>query len=244
MPFPSLSIQANTIPVADYSRSVILVEDEPDIRVNLADYLARVGYTVTAVDSGLAFYHALAEQPFSVAVIDLGLPDMDGLQLVEYLRNNSTMRCVILTARTSLDDRVFGYDSGADIYLCKPVDGRELAAALNRLILRGSHEPPSAANQWRLKIQQSTLISASLAVISLTSKEFDFVRYLGGTTGETMSRADILAALGYQNDEFGNRALESLIRRLRRKIEAACGTSPILTRHAVGYSFSAPLVIE
>lgn len=234
----------HSFPVNDYSHSVILVEDEPDIRLNLAEYLTKVGFDVTAVDNGLKFYHALAERPFAVAVIDLGLPDMDGLQLVEYLRNNSTMRSIILTARTSVDDRVSGYDCGADLYICKPVDGRELAAALKRIIQRNSHDLSSPANQWRLRRQQSALITSSLAVISLTGKEFDFVRCLAFAAGETVSRSVILEVLGYQNDEFSNRALESLIRRLRRKIEAVCGSSPILTRHAIGYSFSAPLVIE
>lgn len=244
MSFSSLAINTGVAVAADYSRGVILVEDEPDIRVNLADYLTRVGFDVTAVDNGLKFYHALAERPFAVAVIDLGLPDMDGMQLVQYLHNNSTMRCIILTARTSLDDRISGYDNGADLYLCKPVDGRELAAALKRIIQRSSHDQPSISNQWRLRRQQSALITSSLAVISLTGKEFDFVRCLADAVGETVPRAVILETLGYQNDEFSNRALESLIRRLRRKIEAACGSSPILTRHAVGYSFSAPLIQE
>lgn len=238
------AIAADTFPTADYSRSVILVEDEPDIRGNLADYLTQFGFDVTAVDSGLKFYHALAERPFAVAVIDLGLPDMDGMQLVEYLRNNSAMRCIILTARTSVDDRVSGYDSGADLYLCKPVEGRELAAALNRIIKRSSDGQAYSANHWRLRRQQSALISPSRSVISLTAKEIDFVYCLAGAAGETVPRTVILEALGYQNDDFSNRALESLIRRLRRKIEAVCGTSPILTRHAVGYSFSAPLILE
>lgn len=244
MLLPALAIQDEAAPDQDYNRRVILVEDEPDIRVNLAEYLVRVGFDVTPVENGLAFYHALAERSFAVAVIDLGLPDMDGLQLVEYLRNNSAMRCVILTARTLIDDRIAGYDCGADIYLCKPVDGRELSAALNRLIERGSHSPSLTQNHWRLSRRQSALITSSQAVISLTGKELDFIRCLSGAAGETVSRAAILESLKYQNDEFGNRALESMIRRLRRKIEAVCGSSPIHTRHAVGYAFSAPLVVE
>lgn len=238
------AIAADTTPTVDYSRSIILVEDEPDIRANLADYLTRVGFDVTAVDNGLKFYHALAERPFAVAVIDLGLPDMDGMQLVEYLRNNSAMRCIILTARTSVDDRVSGYESGADLYLCKPVEGRELAAALNRIMQRNSLNQAYSANQWRLRRHQSALLTSSLSVISLTAKEIDFVCCLAAAAGETVPRTVLLETLGYQNDDFSNRALESLIRRLRRKIEAACGSSPILTRHAVGYSFAAPLVVE
>lgn len=229
---------------SDFSRQIILVEDEPDLRNTLAEYLTQVGFEVTAVSNGLKFFHALAEQQFAAAVIDLGLPDLDGLQLVDYLRNNSAMRCIILTARTSIVDRVSGYNSGADIYLTKPVDSRELAAALTRLIQRGRQDVSSARNHWRLNSLGGTLITPASVVISLTAKEMDFLHCLGQASGETVSRTAILDNLGYQNDEFSNRALESLIRRLRRKIESVCGSSPILTRHAVGYSFSAPLVIE
>ena len=222
---------------------IVLVEDNKALRDSVAEYLGIVGYDVTAVASGLEFYHALAEQAFGVAVIDLGLPDMDGLHLVQYIRNNTGMHCIILTARDLVDDRVAGYDSGADLYMIKPVDCRELAAALTRMVQRAAthRDDTDCTGHWRLNRQNATLVTPSCAFIPLTAREMDFLLCLASTPEETVPRAAILENLGYTNDEFSNRALESLIRRLRRKIEGVFGSSPILTRHGVGYSFSAAL---
>ena len=225
---------------------IILVEDDPLLRDSVAEYLVWTGYAVTAVENGLKFYHALAEDTFAVAVIDLGLPDIDGLQLAEYLRNNTATRCVILTARGSVDDRIVGYDVGADLYMVKPVDCRELAAALSRMVQRTAEAgtPGKIDGEWRLNRQSSTLVTPTSALVALTAREMDFLLCLARSPEESVSRAAILGALGYGNDEFSNRALESLIRRLRRKIESVFGSSPILTRHAVGYFFSAPIVLD
>jgi len=220
-----------------------MVEDNQALRDSIAEYLTIVGYDVTAVESGLAFYHALAEQTFSVAVIDLGLPDINGLQLVEYIRNNTAMRCIILTARDLVDDRIAGYDSGADLYMVKPVDCRELASALSRMVQRVSaiSDATEYSGQWRLNRQDATLVTPSCAIVPLTAREMDFLLCLAASPEEAIPRTTILMTLGYTNDEFSNRALESLIRRLRRKIEGVFGSSPILTRHGIGYFFSASL---
>jgi len=226
-----------------YGRRIIMVEDNQALRDSIAEYLTIVGYDVTAVESGLAFYHALAEQAFSVAVIDLGLPDINGLQLVEYIRNNTAMRCIILTARDLVDDRIAGYDSGADLYMVKPVDCRELASALSRMVQRvsASSDATEYSGQWRLNRQDATLVTPSCAIVPLTAREMDFLLCLAASPEEAIPRTTILMTLGYTNDEFSNRALESLIRRLRRKIEGVFGSSPILTRHGIGYFFSASL---
>lgn len=220
-----------------------MVEDNKALRDSIAEYLTIVGYDVTAVESGLAFYHTLAEQAFSVAIIDLGLPDINGLHLVEYIRNNTAMRCIILTARDLVDDRIAGYDSGADLYMVKPVDCRELASALSRMVQRVSANSDAMeySGQWRLNRQNATLVTPSCAIVPLTAREMDFLLCLAASPEEAIPRTTILMTLGYTNDEFSNRALESLIRRLRRKIEGVFGSSPILTRHGVGYSFSASL---
>lgn len=231
-----------TSSIGNSAGRVILVEDNQTLRDSIAEYLCRVGYEVIAVDTGIRFYHALAEQTYNVAIVDLGLPDMDGLQLAEYIRNNTAMHCIILTARDSLEDRVSGYDSGADLYMVKPVDCRELVSALSRMIQRTSQQiNKEGPGQWRLNRHNGTLLTPVSALISLTAREMDFLLCLASISSETVPRDIILQTLGYRNDDYSNRALESLIRRLRRKIEHAFGSSPILTRHGVGYSFSAPI---
>lgn len=243
---PQSPLKSNTppLPAEQSGGRIIMVEDNKSLRDTIAEYLTIVGYDVTAVESGLAFYHALAEQTFSVAIIDLGLPDINGLQLVEYIRNNTTMRCIILTARDLVDDRIAGYDSGADLYMVKPVDCRELASALSRNVQRSTanNDAMERSGQWRLNRQTATLVTPSCMLVHLTAREMDFLLCLAASPEEAIPRSAILTALGYGEDEFSNRALESLIRRLRRKIEGIFGSSPILTRHGVGYSFSASLI--
>ena len=227
------------------NRRIVLAEDESALRVCVADYLTRVGYEVTAVENGLGFYHAIAEHTFAAAIIDLGLPDIDGLQLSNYIRKNTTMPCIILTARSSVDARIAGYDSGADLYMVKPVDCRELASALASILQRNRKESGVVmGSSWCLNRQSATLVTPTSVLVSLTSREMDFLLSLVGSSEEAVSRSVILDALKYSHDEFSNRALESLIRRLRRKIESIVGSSPILTRHGVGYSFSAPLTLN
>ncbi len=116
--------------------TVILVEDDALLRDGLADFLTLSGFSVTAVGDGLSFYRVVAERPFSVAVIDLGLPDQAGEVLVDYTRRNTSSSIVVITARDTLDTRVACYRTGADLFLGKPVEGRELAAAIESLAAR------------------------------------------------------------------------------------------------------------
>lgn len=247
-PITSQIDQQAASPAPAFQGSVIMVEDDHELREMLAEYLTRVGFEVVAVDTGLKFYHALAEQRFQVAVIDLGLPDMNGLQLADYIHQNTTMRCIILTARDAVDDRVAGYDAGADLYMVKPVDCRELAAAISRKIKRATADQPvRESNQedcWRLNRLHATLVSPSNAIIPLTTKEIAFLQILAAAGGQTIPRDTILATMGYVLDEFSQNALESLIRRLRRKIEQTAGHAPIQTRHGIGYLFSAPVILS
>jgi len=110
--------------------TVILVEDDALLRGGLADFLALSGFSVTAVGDGRSFRRLVAERPFSVAVIDLGLPDEAGEVLVDYTRRNTSSAIIVITARDTLETRIACYRTGADLFLGKPVDGRELAAVI------------------------------------------------------------------------------------------------------------------
>lgn len=224
--------------------SIILVEDDKALRESIAEYLNCVGFDVTAVGDGLNFFRTLAEKKFAAAIIDRGLPDLDGLRLVEYIHANTSTRCIILTARDAVESRIAGYDAGADLYMVKPVDCRELVSALSNTVRRRrSDESGGKSAIWRLNRGNATLISPDLSMIPLTGKELDFIRCLAAAPEQVIARQEIMTSLQYQNDEFANRALESLVRRLRRKIERAAKDSPIITRHGVGYSFAMPITI-
>ena len=131
---------------------------------------------MTAVENGLGFYHALAEHTFAAAIIYLGLPDINGLQLSNYIRKNIAMPCIILTARSSVDARIAGYDSGDDLYLVKPVDCRELASALASILQRTRKGSGVEMGSNRcINRQRATLVTPTAALVSLTSREMDFL---------------------------------------------------------------------
>lgn len=228
---------------------VIIVEDEPDLCDSLVEFLNISGLEASGVNSGLEFYKAVARTQFHVAVIDVGLPDEDGCALAEFVRRNFAMGIIILTARGAAEDRLRGYEAGADVYMVKPIDCRELVSAIRNLSLRlaipdkESPAPPDSSS-WRLNTKSWNLFSPNNANITLTAKEMQFIASLAKASGEMIRRQQLLAELGYSDDEYANRALDSLVRRLRRKIEAITGLHPpIKTAYTGGYSFAEPIVL-
>lgn len=228
---------------------VILVEDDRDLRESLVEYLNLAGHEVEGVGTGLEFYRSLAEHSYDIAVVDLRLPDQDGFVLVEYARKNSEMGLIILTARDGVEDRVNGYGAGADIYLVKPVDGRELAAAIASLAIRrresviGPGATPATA--WQLDRSAWTLTPPAGEPIPLTGKEMQFMAQLAECPGRPVPRETLLLCLYASQDDSASRSLEALIRRLRAKIAGAAeNAAPIKTSHSVGYVFAACLLVK
>lgn len=236
---------------------IILVEDDQDLRESLLEYLQLTGYQVDGAGSALEFYHHLARHPYAVAILDIGLPDQDGLMLAAYLRQNSRTRIIILSAHTGIDDRIKGYRSGADTYLVKPVDGRELAAAIDSQLQRDNSDqrrttaaspaadPLAAADaqprrRWFFAPSAWLLTTPGGARIELSGKEMELMTLLMRQPGEIVRREEILAQLYQRDDDHANRALESLVRRLRQKIADHDPDNPIKTCWGTGYCFSTP----
>ncbi|MBV5303707.1 MAG: response regulator transcription factor [Chlorobium sp.] len=232
------------------SKRLIIVEDDPLLRQDMIEYLTLAGYDVTGVGSAADFYHEVRTHHYVLAILDVGLPDQSGLVLAEYLRKNSSLRIIMLTALSSSDDKFAGYRSGVDIYMTKPVDCRELAASIGNLIERitAALPPPAAAaaaSSWKLLRSTWELQTPAGDTISLTAKEFEFITCLVAPNQQTtVQRQDALKALGYQLNEYGNRSLEALVHRLRQKVEALNCPFPVKTSRGIGYSFTADLVIE
>lgn len=233
--------------MSDHIR-IIIVEDNRDIRENIVEYLSHSGLNVTGVGSGLEFFQTITETTFDIAVFDVGLPDQNGYQLAEYARQKTPMGIIIMTARGETEDRLCGYSSGADLYLVKPVDCRELEAAIRNLSARVRVKPGKTAldqpaDVWFLETSTWRLVSPNKCTITLTAKEMQFVSCLAAASGSTVNRDTLLEKLGYADDEYANRAMDSLVRRLRRKIEELSpASSPLKTVHTMGYCFSAPIV--
>jgi DNA-binding response OmpR family regulator len=238
-------------------KRIIVVEDDRDFRESMVEYLELAGFDVTGTASALEFYQSISREQFPLVILDIGLPDQSGLVLAEYIRKNSDMRIVMLTAQSSLDTKLTAYRSGADIYLVKPIDFAELAASLDSILGRLEANSPASIEpsniepfsepekpQWRLLRNACTLITPQGNKTILTSKEFDLLEKLASSPNTVVERPDLLKALDYENDELGNRALDALIHRLRRKKEELDHRIPVKTVHGSGYSFSASITIE
>ncbi len=235
---------------------IIIVEDDNDLRESLMLYLAMNGYDIIGVSSAVEFYQHITTAKYALAIIDIGLPDQNGRVLSEYLKANTDIRIIMLTARATLADKLSGYHSGADIYLVKPVDFSEIAAAIAALLIRIESLPsaslPLVKEQKTIKqitvtpwtfMKSEWLLMTPLGVkIKLTAKEFKFLQCLIAHHKNEVSRDLILKSLGYPDDTTGGAALETLVHRIRRKTDKEA-PSPIRTIHGVGYSFIADLVI-
>jgi len=224
--------------------NVILLEDDIDLRDSLVEMLELSGFYTDGQNSAQDFYQALNTVRYDVAIIDLGLPDQSGFKVVEFLREKTNMGIIILTARTSLNDRILGYECGADYFFSKPVDNLELIAAIRNLQKRLVGALPNieeALECWRLNKSSWRLASPDGRDVELTSKELQFLDILMQQANENVTRQYAMKILGYAEDTYGSRSLDSLVKRLRKKVESALDLElPIRTIHAVGFCFSAP----
>lgn len=229
---------------------VLLVEDDELLRSSLVSLLGMSGFRVTGVGDGLSFYRALGEDAPDVAVLDLGLPDQAGETLIDYLRRNTTIPIIVITARDSIDTRLECYRTGADLFLGKPVDGRELAAAIASLAGRRRGEaaarptPPADAT-WVLDVPRHALVTPGGESITLTAMEWQFLSTVAEGEDHGARRRDLLLVLYNRDDESAEHALETLVRRTRQKIADVLGApAPIQTEYGLGYRFADRLSIK
>ncbi|MBW8366543.1 MAG: response regulator transcription factor [Arenimonas sp.] len=221
---------------------VLLVEDEAPLRETLAARLKREGFAVdTAGDGEEGLYHG-REVPFDIAVIDLGLPKMSGMDLVKALRaEGQKFPILILTARSSWQDKVEGLKSGADDYLVKPFHVEELLARLNALLRRaaGWSKPSLDCGPVKLDLSAQTVTVNGVGV-DLTSYEYKVLEYLMLHAGELVSKADLTEHIYQQDFDRDSNVLEVFIGRLRKKLDPEGEIKPIETVRGRGYRFAIP----
>jgi len=219
--------------------SVILLEDEPVLRKELADYLRAQGHAVTAVATLAEFMRVFEPNKHLVAVLDLGLPDGDGLDLVLRMRRGGLrLGIVILTARDGADAKIQGLLGGADYFISKTADLQELAATITVIERRLTAATPP---QWRLQSSPRQLVSPAGMPVPLSAQDFLVLKALA-LGGECVTRQTIVAALGGDYFEYDQRRLDTQMRRLRRKVLELTGEDlPVSTLRAVGYCFHAPI---
>jgi len=224
-------------------RRVLVVDDEAKIREVVRDYLSAAGFQVSAAPDGTTALESARAQPPDLVVLDLGLPDRDGLDVAQELRRHSSVPVIMLTARGDEIDRVLGLELGADDYLVKPFSPRELVARV-RAVLRRSD---AAADDRRevftvgdvtVDAVRRRVVVAERAV-ELTATEFALVEALARQPGRVFTRSQLLEVIHGIAVESYERAIDAHVKNLRRKLEPdPHHPRYLLTVHGVGYRFA------
>jgi two-component system alkaline phosphatase synthesis response regulator PhoP len=221
-------------------RTILVVEDEPQIAGLVRDYLDHAGFAVLVASDGAAGLATFRARRPDALVLDLGLPRVDGLDVIRAIRRDSTVPIVILSARGDETDRVTGLELGADDYVVKPFSPKELVARV-RAVLRRVEAPPItdgriAAGDLELDLSRRRVTAAG-RIVSLTPTEFELLATLAREPGRVWTRSQLLDAVHGFSFETYERAIDGHIRNLRRKLEPEAGARRyVRTVHGVGYA--------
>ncbi|MFT4264558.1 MAG: response regulator transcription factor [Nocardioides sp.] len=219
------------------AHSVLVVEDEEDIAFPLVRTLEREGYAVRWVDNGSRALDELNLRPTDILILDLGLPDMDGLDVCRTARESGFEGAImIVTARAGELDRVVGLDYGADDYLSKPFGLAELQARVRALLRRTGGNTPPGLPEGALRIDAGARrVHVGDTEVTLTGKEFDVLSVLAGQRDKVVSRERLMAEAWDENWFGSTKTLDVTIGRLRQKLEAAGVTDKVVAVRGVGF---------
>lgn len=228
---------------------ILIVEDEQRLRKDLVDFLGLCGFTAEGTATAEGLRRALAnDEPPDVIILDVGLPDGNGFDLAGEIRGTYRCGIIMLTALGDGDDRIRGFESGADIYLVKHSTLREIEAAIRSLLRRtGDHADfaDNTAGKWALDSRNWTLTAPNQRSLKLTATEFALVRTLCKHDGGVCARKELAETIARPKTHFDNRHLDAVVSRLRRKIGEQTNLEvPIKVVYGVGYTFTAPTVLQ
>ena len=216
--------------------NILIVEDEKNMQNIIAEYMQRGGHTCFTADDGVDALMILKNNPMDLLILDVMMPGMDGYAVARSVR---ARRCgvpiLMLTARSSLEDRVDGLNAGADYYLTKPFDTRELLACINALLRRqGAEVNELSYGNTALDLSSGTLVCGEKQ-LRLSAREFDVMRYLLQMKGQNVSKEAILARVwGFDSNAVENH-VEVYVGFLRKKLKAIGSTVHIEAARRLGY---------
>lgn len=202
---------------------LLLAEDDTVLRDGLTRTLQQAGYAVDSARNGSDADHALAFQNYDLLILDLGLPKMDGLEVLKRLRShNQTLPVLILTARDAVDDRVAGLDLGADDYLTKPFDLAELEARVRALVRRGQGTHSNLLKHGRILFNiAGRRVYLDDVPLDLSARELGVLEILLLKAGQVVGKEQLAEKLCSWDEEIGQNAIEVYVHRLRKKLEPA-----------------------
>jgi two-component system OmpR family response regulator len=217
---------------------ILIVEDDDQMGAIIERGLVAEGYDVVRVTNGIDALIAAAHAEFDLAAIDVMLPQMSGFEICRRVRETgSTMPVLLLTARDTVEDRVYGLDSGADDYLTKPFAFAELKARVRALLRRQSMGTPLSIELGRLMLDSRDLkVTVAGRAVPVSPKEFSLLRLLASRAGSTVDRATILEEIWDGTAHIDPNIVDQYISYLRRKIDSAAAGVRIVTVRGSGYT--------
>ena len=233
---------------------ILALDDDPDIRQLLVDYLGQQELRVTAVATGAEALAILDREPVDLLLLDLRLRGENGLDVARRIRQSSSVPIIILSALTDEADRVMGLELAADDYVTKPFSPRELLAHVRAVLRRSQASRPEPVHDdtlrayrfagWELNLRLHRLTAADGSLVALTNSEFSLLCAFLSAPQRVLTREQLLERSRLHSLEVYDRAIDVTILRLRRKIEADPGNPALLkTERGAGYVFTAPVSI-
>jgi two-component system OmpR family response regulator len=220
---------------------ILLIDDDEELAAPLAAYLRRFDLELESATRPSAGLARLSAQPYDAVILDVMLPEMDGFEVCRRIRRDSDVPVLMLTARGDVTDRIVGLELGADDYLPKPFEPRELAARLQTILRRTRSGGPDAGRSGRLRFEgleidlQRREVQRDGTPVELTGTEFELLVLLAREPGRVFSRDEILNRLRGHEAEIYTRAVDILVSRLRRKLDPL----PVIkTLRNAGYTFA------
>jgi len=217
---------------------LLVVEDDPDLNRQLVSALTDAGYVVDSARDGEEGHYLGETEPYDAVILDLGLPVLDGVSVLEkWRRNDKKMPVLILTARDRWSDKVQGFDAGADDYVAKPFHMEEVLARVRALLRRSAgHATSEIACGPLLLDTKSARVTVNGNAIKLTSLEFRLLAYLMHHKGKVVSRTELVEHLYDQDFDRDSNTIEVFVGRLRKKL----GVDVLRTIRGMGYCVSEP----
>jgi two-component system, OmpR family, response regulator len=217
---------------------LLVVEDDPDLNRQLVTALQDSGYVVDAAKDGEEGHFLGDTEPYDAVILDLGLPEMDGVTVLQKWRKSGrTMPVLILTARDRWSDKVAGFDAGADDYVTKPFYTEEVLARVRALLRRAAGHASSELECGPVRIDtRAAKVTANGAVVKLTSLEYRLLAYLMHHQGKVVSRTELVEHLYDQDFDRDSNTIEVFVGRIRKKL----GVNVIETMRGLGYRLSPP----
>ncbi len=226
---------------------ILVVDDDADLRWMVNKYLSKHEYSVTLAEDGEKMREVLEHESFDLAILDINLPGEDGLSLARYLRSNHNIGIIMLSAAAEVFDRIVGLEMGADDYVTKPFEPRELLARVKSVLRRVQDASEASADgvaklakfgEFSLDLETHQLLDQENQVVSLTSMEFDLLKAFAENPNKVLSRDQLLNLSHNRDWDPFDRSIDIRITRLRRKIEKQPSQPQIIkTVRGAGYIF-------